>query len=80
MYKRTFWTTLCLSLLIAGCGKPIEQQPVSKDSKLKVVCTIGMITDVVRVVGGDAFAGERARVPLAGSQAPYNDVTIADYT
>ncbi len=53
MRKRTLWTMLCLPLLIAGCGKPIEQQPVPKEGEIKVVCTIGMITDAVRIIGGD---------------------------
>jgi manganese/zinc/iron transport system substrate-binding protein len=51
-FKR-FWLTLIflsLTLLCAACG---SQSTGAAEGKLKVTATIGMITDVVKQVGGD---------------------------
>jgi len=46
-----FWTTV----LLAGCGanEPDLSGGASKDGLYKIVCTVGMITDVVRNVAGE---------------------------
>lgn len=51
-----------LTLLGPGCG-PSEPSPKAPGAKIKAVATIGMITDIVREVGGD-------RVEADGLMAP----------
>ncbi len=55
---------LCLMILLAGTGcDPKEQPDASATGKYRVVTTIGMITDVVKNVGGD-------RVEVVGLMGP----------
>ncbi|MDE0468721.1 MAG: zinc ABC transporter substrate-binding protein [Candidatus Poribacteria bacterium] len=55
---------LCLMVLLAGMGcDPKEQPDASATGKYRVVTTIGMITDVVKNVGGD-------RVEVIGLMGP----------
>ena len=55
---------LCLIVLLAGTGcDPKEQPDASGTGKYRVVTTIGMITDVVKNVGGD-------RVEVIGLMGP----------
>ncbi|MDE0326300.1 MAG: zinc ABC transporter substrate-binding protein [Candidatus Poribacteria bacterium] len=55
---------LCLMILLAGTGcDPKEQPDASVTGKYRVVTTIGMITDVVKNVGGD-------RVEVVGLMGP----------
>ena len=48
------YTLLCLVILLAGAGCDSKEQPdASGARKYRVVTTIGMITDIVKNVGGD---------------------------
>ena len=58
------YISLCLIVMFVGTGcDPKEQPDVSTDGKLRVVTTIGMITDVVRNVGAE-------RVDVVGMMGP----------
>ena len=61
---RKIYISLCLVVLLAGIGcDPKEQPDTSVTGKYRVVTTIGMITDVVKNVGGD-------RVEVIGLMGP----------
>ena len=61
---RKIYISLCLVVLFAGIGcDPKEQPNASATGKYRVVTTIGMITDVVKNVGGD-------RVEVIGLMGP----------
>lgn len=55
---RTSIGLLITAILLSACGSAPEDSTSAgaapRDNKLKVTCTIGMITDVARIVGGDA--------------------------
>jgi len=59
-------TWLVFSMMMVGCS-PESHSPSAganvADRKIKVVCTIGMVADIVRVVGGD-------RVEVEGLMGP----------
>ena len=58
------YISLCLIVVLVGTGCDPKGQPdMSTDSKLRVVTTIGMITDVVRNVGAE-------RVDVVGMMGP----------
>lgn len=58
------YISLCLIVILIGTGcDPKEQRDTSTEGKLRVVTTIGMITDVVKNVGGD-------RVDVVGMMGP----------
>lgn len=54
LYKPIFLTCLLLSYLITitGCD-PKTDTRIIENEKIRVVTTIGMITDIVKIVGGD---------------------------
>jgi manganese/zinc/iron transport system substrate-binding protein len=55
---------IALALLLAGCGRPAALSPVDfAGRQIKVVTTVGMITDIVQVVGGE-------RVQVKGLMGP----------
>ena len=55
---------LLLSVLLAACAPPARQSAVDlAGRKIRVVTTVGMITDVVRQVGGE-------RVTVTGLMGP----------
>ena len=61
---RRLYFTLCLLALFVSTGcDPKEQPDASTTGKLRVVTTIGMITDIVKNVGGD-------RVEVIGLMGP----------
>ncbi len=61
---RRLYFTLCLLALFVSTGCDSKQQPdASTTGKLRVVTTIGMITDIVKNVGGD-------RVEVIGLMGP----------
>ena len=58
------YISLCLIAVLAGTGcDPKGQQDASTGDKLRVVATIGMITDIVKNVGGE-------RVEVTGMMGP----------
>ena len=58
------YIALCLIVILIGTGcDPKEQPDASTEGKLRVVTTIGMITDIVKNVGGD-------RVDVIGMMGP----------
>ena len=58
------YISLCLIVILIGTGcDPKEQPDASTEGKLRVVTTIGMITDIVRNVGGE-------RVDVVGMMGP----------
>jgi manganese/zinc/iron transport system substrate-binding protein len=55
---------LALVITLAGCGRPAALMPVDLAGRqIKVVTTVGMITDIVQVVGGE-------RVQVKGLMGP----------
>ena len=55
---------IALALLFTGCGRPATLSPVDfAGRQIRVVTTVGMITDIVRVVGGE-------RVQVKGLMGP----------
>jgi manganese/zinc/iron transport system substrate-binding protein len=64
MRRMVFLLTLTLSLLAAACGPARSGQPEDLAGRtIRVVTTIGMITDIVRNVGGE-------RVEVTGLMGP----------
>ena len=62
--QKLLYISLCLAVLLAGTGCDPKKQPdASVAGKYRVVTTIGMITDIVKNVGGD-------RVELIGLMGP----------
>ncbi len=62
--KMRIYISLCLIAVLVGSGcDPKEQPDVSTSDKLRVVTTIGMITDIVKNVGGE-------RVAVTGMMGP----------
>lgn len=58
------YIALCLIIILIGTGcDPKEQPDASTEGKLRVVTTIGMITDIVKNVGGE-------RVDVVGMMGP----------
>ena len=58
------YISLCLIAILVGSGcDPKEQPDAATDDKLRVVTTIGMITDIVKNVGG-------TRVAVTGMMGP----------
>lgn len=58
------YISLCLVVLLAGTGCDPKEQPDALDTgKYRVVTTIGMVTDIVKNVGGD-------RVEVIGLMGP----------
>ena len=58
------YISLCLIVILIGTGcDPKEQPDASTEGKLRVVTTIGMITDIVKNVGGE-------RVDVVGMMGP----------
>ena len=58
------YISLCLIAILAGSGCDPKRQPdISTGDKLRVVATIGMITDIVKNVGGE-------RVEVTGMMGP----------
>ena len=59
------YISLCLIVILIGIGcDPKEQRDASTEGKLRVVTTIGMITDIVKNVGGE-------RVNVVGMMGPW---------
>ena len=62
--KMRIYISLCLIAILVGSGcDPKEQPDASTSDKLRVVSTIGMITDIVKNVGG-------TRVAVTGMMGP----------
>ena len=62
--QKLVYISLCFTVLLAGLGcDPKEQLDASDAGKYRVVTTIGMITDIVKIVGGD-------RVEVIGLMGP----------
>ena len=62
--KLRIYIALCLIAILVGSGcDPKEQPDAATDDKLRVVTTIGMITDIVKNVGG-------TRVAVTGMMGP----------
>jgi manganese/zinc/iron transport system substrate-binding protein len=62
--KSVILTALVLSLLVAACGQPADQAGGDLSGRqVRVVATIGMITDVAQIVGGE-------RVSVTGLMGP----------
>ncbi len=58
------YISLCLIVMLIGTGcDPKEQRDASTEGKLRIVTTIGMITDIVKNVGGE-------RVDVIGMMGP----------
>ena len=54
----------CVVVLISGCGKKADKSEIPlSERKINVVATIGMITDIVQIVGGE-------RVNVSGLMGP----------
>ena len=52
--RKLLYISLCLTVLLAGMGCDQKEQPdASVAGKYRVVTTIGMVTDIVKNVGGD---------------------------
>jgi manganese/zinc/iron transport system substrate-binding protein len=64
MRKVWFGLSIVLMALLAACGQPAGQPDTDlSQRKIRVVTTVGMITDIVRVVGGE-------RVQVSGLMGP----------
>lgn len=60
MLKSTLLATVGVALLLAGCG---GEKAKEHDGKIRIVTTIGMITDIVEQIGGE-------RVSVTGLMGP----------
>ena len=55
--SRFLWGAATLCLLLVGCSpapsSPTPENQVAADKRLKIVCTVSMVTDIVRQVAGE---------------------------